>query len=78
MKNLFKQEDHTGLWLAAAITGALAAGAGIWFYLRGKRAAEQDVYRLGHVQDYLTKKSEKKIIHKSDINDLAAIQYAQA
>jgi uncharacterized protein HemX len=73
MKNLFRKEHHTGLWIAAAVTGALAAGAGIWFYLRGKRAAQEEAYRLEHAQDYLQSKHQKKKKHKTDVKDLAAV-----
>ena len=40
MKNPFIKENNTALWIGAVVTGAVAAAAGIWFYLRGKRAAE--------------------------------------
>ena len=73
MKNPFKEEDHTTLWIAAALTGALAAGAGVWFYLRGKRAAADEAYRLEHARDYLAEKQHKKQKHKTDVHDLAAI-----
>jgi uncharacterized protein HemX len=70
MKNLFKREDNTDLIVGAIIAGALAAGAGIWFYLRGKRAAEAKAYRHEHAQDYLKAKTKKKKKHKSDVEEL--------
>jgi uncharacterized protein HemX len=72
MKNPFKKEDNTALWITTAITGALAAGAGVWFYLRGKRAAEREAYRLEHAQDYLKVDHPKKK-HKTDVHELANI-----
>jgi uncharacterized protein HemX len=70
MKNPFQKEDHTALWIGAAVTGALAAAAGIWFYLRGKRAAEEESYRHEHAQDYLKDKKKNKKKHKSDVDEL--------
>jgi uncharacterized protein HemX len=70
MKKILAEEDHAGLWIAAAITGALAAGAGIWFYLRGKRAAEAEAYRHEHAQDYLHDKQHKKKKHKTTVSEL--------
>lgn len=77
MKNPFNKKDNTMLYIAAAITGALAAGAGIWFYLRGKRAAEAEAYRLDHAQDYL--RAKKKIMkkHKTDISKLGDFVHHQ-
>lgn len=78
MKNPFHKENNTGLIVGAIVAGALAAGAGIWFYLRGKRAAEAEAYRLEHAQDYLKKKFKKKKKHKTDVNELEGIvQHAQ-
>ena len=71
MKNPFNKEDHSGLIIGAIVAGALAAGAGIWFYLRGKRAAEAEAYRLEHAQDYLKKKQKKK--KKTGLNELEDI-----
>jgi len=73
MKNPFNKEDHSGLIVGAIVAGALAAGAGIWFYLRGKRAAEEEAYRHEHAQDYLKTKQKKKKKHKTDVSDLAGI-----
>ena len=70
MKNPFNKEDHSGLIIGAVIAGALAAGAGIWFYLRGKRAAEEEAYRHEHAQDYLKAKKKNKKKHKSDVEEL--------
>ncbi|MDR6945088.1 hypothetical protein [Mucilaginibacter pocheonensis] len=71
MKNPFKKEDHTWLWIAASITGALAAGAGIWFYLHGKRVATMTAYHKEHAQDYLnTKRSKKKKKQRTDLHEL--------
>lgn len=77
MKNLFRKEDNTGLWIAAALTGVLAAGAGIWFYVRGKRAAQDEAYRLEHAQDYLQGKHKKKKKHKTDVKDLSEVVHHQ-
>lgn len=73
MKNPFNKKDNSGLILGAIVAGALAAGAGIWFYLRGKRAAEAEAYRLEHAQDYLKKKQKKKKKHKTGLNELENI-----
>jgi uncharacterized protein HemX len=73
MENPFKKEDRSGLIIGAIVAGALAAGAGIWFYLRGKRAAEAEAYRHGHAQDYLKAKQKKKKKHKTDVSDLAGV-----
>jgi hypothetical protein len=79
MKKLFVKEDNTGLWVAAAISGAIAAGVGIWFYIRGKRAAELEAERLAHAQDYLGERRPKKKKHKTDISELGDIvHHAQA
>jgi hypothetical protein len=67
MKNPFKKEDHTGLWIAAAVTGALASGFVIWFYLRKHRVAEQEACGPEYTQDYLRDQQSKKQQHKSDI-----------
>lgn len=73
MKNPFHKQDHSGLIIGAVVAGAIAAGAAIWFYLRGKRAAEAEAYRLEHARDYLKKKGKKKKKHKTDLNDLEDI-----
>jgi hypothetical protein len=77
MKNPFNKEDHSSLITGAIVAGALAAAAaGIWFYLRGKRAAEAEAYRHEHVQDYLKKKQKKKK-HKTDLNHLEDLVHHQ-
>jgi uncharacterized protein HemX len=76
MKNPFNKEDHSGLIIGAIVAGALAAGAGFWFYLQGKRAAEQ-AYRHEHAQDYLKAKEKKKKKHKTDVSELAAVVHHQ-
>jgi ABC-type nickel/cobalt efflux system permease component RcnA len=79
MKNPFKQEDNSALWISASIAGALAAAAGIWFYLRGKRAAEEEARRHEHAQDYLKDKKMHKKKHKTDVHELEdLIQHPQA
>lgn len=77
MKNQFSKEDHSGLVIGAIIAGALAAGAGIWFYLRGKRAAEDEAYRHEHAQDYLAAKHMKKKKQKTDVSDLNDVVHHQ-
>lgn len=73
MKNPFKKEDHNALWIAAAITGALASGFGIWLYLRRNRVAEQETYRPEYPQDYLEDRHPQKKQHRSDIAELTGI-----
>jgi uncharacterized protein HemX len=73
MKKIFVKESQTALWIGAAVVGALAAGAGIWFYLRGKRAAEEEAYRREHAQDYLKGKSKKKKKQKTAPHELEGI-----
>jgi hypothetical protein len=73
MKNPFNKEDDSALIIGAIVAGALADGAGIWFYLRGKRAAEAEAYRLEHAQDYLKAKQKQKKKHKTDVSDLAGV-----
>lgn len=76
MKNPFVKEDNTALWIAAAVTGALAAGAGIWFYLHGKRTGALEE-QLDNAQDYLEKKHKKLKKHKTDLHDLEDIIHHQ-
>lgn len=73
MKKIFLKEDRTTLYISAVVIGALAAGAGIWFYLRGKRAAEEEADRHEHAQDYLKAKQKKKKKHKTDLHELEEI-----
>ena len=79
MKNLLIREDKTALWISAAVTGVVAAGAGIWFYLHGKRAAaaELEAYQHEHAQDYLEVKHPHKKKHKTDVHDLKDIVHHQ-
>jgi hypothetical protein len=70
MKNPFIKENNTGLWIAAAVGSAIAAAAGIWFYQRGKRAAELEAYRREHAQDYLENKKHQMKKHKTDLHEL--------
>ncbi|PWK73792.1 hypothetical protein LX99_04178 [Mucilaginibacter oryzae] len=76
MKNPFAKKHDTGFWIATALTGALAAGAAVWFYLRGKKLAE-DQAGLEHPQDYLELKHPKKKKHKTDVHDLADLVHHQ-
>jgi hypothetical protein len=79
MKNLFVKENHTRLWITVSITGALAVGAGIWFYLRGKRAAELEASRKELARDYLEDRHFKKKKHKTDVSELGnLVHHAQA
>lgn len=74
MKKLFIKESHTTLWIGAAVVGVVAAGAGIWFYLRGKHAAEEEAYRYEHAQDYLKgKQKKKKKKKKKDLHELGDV-----
>ena len=74
MNNPFKKEGHSGIIIGAIIAGALAAGAGIWYYIRGKRAAEAEAYRHEHAQDYLKEKKKNKMAKtKTDVHDLEDI-----
>lgn len=79
MKNPFHKENNTGIIVGAIVAGALAAGAGIWFYLRGKRAAEAEAYRHEHALDYLKNKQKKKKKHNTGLDELEDIvQHQQA
>jgi uncharacterized protein HemX len=73
MKKLFVKTDRSTIWIGAAVAGALAAGAGIWFYLQGKRAAAQEATAAEHAQDYLKEKRKKLKKHKTDVHELAEI-----
>lgn len=74
MKNPFKKErSNTIVWIAAGVAGALAAGAGIWFYLRGRDAAEREAQRREHATDYLQAKRQKKKKQRTDISELKSI-----
>ena len=77
MKNPFKNDDHSGLIIGAIVAGALAAGAGIWFYLRGRRMGEAEAYRLEHAGDYLAGKKKKKKKSKTDVSELAGVVHHQ-
>ena len=70
---MFVKDDRTAIWVGAAVAGALAAGAGLWFYLKGKRVAEEEAYRHEHAQDYLKGKKKKKKKHKTDLHELSNI-----
>ena len=70
MKNFFNKNNHTALWIGAGITGALAAGAGILYYLRGRRPAESKTDGNEHAQDYLDAKHPKKKKQKTDTQEL--------
>lgn len=72
MRNPFTQKHGTGLWIATAVTGALVAGAGIWFYFRGRKLSG-DQAGLEHKQDYLKAKHLQKKKHKTDVHDLAQL-----
>ncbi|MGV8878648.1 MAG: hypothetical protein ACOH2A_06415 [Sphingobacteriaceae bacterium] len=74
MKNPFKKErSNTVVWIAAGVAGALAASAGIWFYLRGKAAAEREAQRRKHATDYLQAKHLKKKKQRTDISELKSL-----
>ena len=77
MKKLFVKENHTKLWLGAAVIGALAAAGGIWFYLHGRKAAALEAQVAQYAQDYLKSKQKKKKKHKSDVADLGDIVHHQ-
>ena len=73
MKKLSIKADRSAIWLGAALAGALAAGAGIWFYLQGKRAAREAAAAAEHAQDYLKGKKKKKKKYKTDVHELAEL-----
>lgn len=69
MKNPFIKENNNGLWIAAAITGAIAAGTLAWFYIkRATGAPKPDL----PANDYLKPKPGK---HKktTDLHELHTI-----
>jgi hypothetical protein len=41
MRNPFVKEGYRGVWIAAAATGLLAAGAGAWYYIKQKAASRK-------------------------------------
>ena len=68
MKNLFKKESNSGFWIAAGLTGLVAAGTAAWYFL--KRAAAPQVNE--HALDYL-KPAPPLHKKKTDLHDLHAI-----
>jgi hypothetical protein len=68
MKNPFIKESNSGLWIAAAVTGVLTAGAMAWLYLKRRATAPAEEE---HVPDYLQPAPAKH--KKTDINDLHTI-----
>ncbi len=68
MKNPFIKQSNSGLWIAAAITGAVAAGAAAWYYI--KRAAKP--LHEEHALDYL-KPAPALHKKKTDVHDLHTI-----
>jgi hypothetical protein len=78
MKNPLIKERSNGLWITAAVMSVLAAGTGIWFYVRGKRiAAQLEAYRHAHAQDYLEVKRPHKNKHKTDVSELRELVHHQ-
>ena len=78
MKNPFVKDSNTGGWLTASIAGAVAAGTGIWFYLRNRRIAAQEAYRHEHAQDYLKERNHPKQKQTTDVHDLGdLVHHAQ-
>jgi len=73
MKNPFVKDSNIGGWLAAGIAGTVAAGTGVWYYLRNRRLAAQEAYRLEHAQDYLKERDHPKPKQTTDLHDLAKL-----
>ena len=73
MKKTFIKTDRSTIWIGAAVAGTLAAGAGIWFYLQGKRAAALEATAAEHAQDYQKGRKKKLKKHKTDVHELAEI-----
>lgn len=69
MKNPFVKENNSGVLIAAAVTGILAAGATAWYYI--KRAAANKTHDE-HATDYL---KPVPLLHKkkTDLHDLHTI-----
>jgi len=68
MKNPFIKNDNSSVWIAAAVTGALAAGTAAWYYI--KRTATRKVHDE-HTTDYL--KPAPLPHKKSDVEELHTI-----
>jgi hypothetical protein len=70
MKNPFiKESNNTGLLIAGAVTGVIAAGAAAWYYI--KRATGKPEHNE-HALDYL---QPAPVLHKkkTDLHDLHTI-----
>ena len=74
MKNPFSNESNSLAFIAAGAAGIAAAGAGIWYYIKERRAAQlQAAYVHEHAQDYLDAKHPHKHKQRTDVNELADI-----
>jgi hypothetical protein len=79
MKNPFIKDDNTLSWIAAGVGSVVAAGAGVWYYLRSRRLAAEEAYRHEHAQDYLQEKHPMMKKHKTDVSELGdLVHHAQA
>jgi len=69
MKNPFIKQNNNGLWIAAAATGIVAAGAAAWLYFKRKAS------RSGHNEHALDYLSPEPMLHKkkTDVSDLHVI-----
>jgi len=78
MKNLFIKENNNLSWIAAGAVGIAAAGAGIWYYIKDRRAAQQAAdYAHEHAGDYLEAKHPHKRKQRTDVHDLENIVHHQ-
>jgi hypothetical protein len=60
MKNPFVKQDSSGLWVVAAVTGAVAAVAVAWLFFKNKRGrAAEEFESKDHSIDYLQPKPGK-------------------
>jgi len=74
MKNPFIKESNNGGLIAGIIMGAAAAGTGIYFYLKKRKAlAEAAAYAKEHANDYLQDKVHAIKKHKTDLHELHSI-----
>lgn len=72
MKNIFKRNDNTSTWIAAAIAGAITIGAVAYLYFRKREdeAAEDDDHAADYLQVRMPKKRKRSDV--ADLEDIAA------